>query len=85
MSSGINPNDSSRINYVGKPFNMSDSLLWRDFNVNVTYKFTKTFYLIAAYYNISINNDVSKISGDAHGLIRSNIGVAELGWKINKE
>jgi hypothetical protein len=83
--SGINPLDSSRIDYVGKPFNKSDSLLWRDFNVNLTYKFNKSLYLIVSYFNISLNNDVSKISGDAKGIIQSHIGVAELGWKINKK
>lgn len=83
-TNGINANDSTRITYVGKPFNKSDSLLWHDFNVNVTYKFSKSFYIIASYFNIALNNDVSKISGDASGLIVSNIGVTEFGWKINK-
>lgn len=84
-TSGFNASDSTRVTYLGKPFNMSDSLLWRDINANVTYKFSKTLYLIASYYNISINNNVSKISSDAHGIIRSNIGVAEIGWRINKK
>lgn len=77
--------DSSRVTYLGKPFNMSDSLLWQDFNINTTYKFSKSLYLTAAYFNIKINNDVSKVTENAHGIITSHIGVAEIGWKINKK
>lgn len=77
--------DSNRVTYVGKPFDMSDSLLWRDININVAYKFNKSLSVIASYFNISINNDVAKISSDAHGIIMSHIGVAEIGYKINKK
>ncbi len=77
--------DSNRVMYVGKPFDLSDSLLWRDININVTYKFNKSWSVIGSYYNISINNDVAKISAEAHGIIMSHIGVAEIGYKINKK
>jgi hypothetical protein len=77
--------DSNRVTYVGKPFDMSDSLLWRDINANITYKFNKTWSMILSYYNISLNNNVAKVTGDAHGIITSHIAVAEIGYKINKK
>lgn len=82
---GYDQSDSSRVFYKGNPFDKSDSLLWRDINANITYKFNKSLYLIASYFNITLNNDVSKVSEDSYGLINSHIGVAELGWKINKK
>lgn len=84
-TSGIVAGDSSRVTYVGKPFDMSDSLLWQDINASITYKFSPAFYVIGSYYNIIVNNDVSKVTETAHGMISSHIGVAEIGWKINKK
>lgn len=76
--------DSARITYLGKPFDLSDSLLWRDMNISITRKINKKLSLILNYYNITINNDVAKITGDAKGLILSNIGVIDIAYKINK-
>jgi hypothetical protein len=84
-TSRISPADSTGITYLGRPFDMSDSLLWRDINANISYKFNKSLSLTLAYFNISLNNDVNKISEEATGIINSNIGVAEIGWKINKK
>jgi hypothetical protein len=67
------------------PFDMSDSLYWRDINFNVTKKINKKFSLILSYFNININNDVAKISNDASGIIRAHIGVLEGSYKINKK
>jgi hypothetical protein len=83
--SGFNQSDSSRVFYKGNAFDKSDSLLWRDINANVTYKFNKSLYIIASYFNITLNNDVSKVTEDAKGMIMSHIGVAEIDWKINKK
>lgn len=83
--STINPLDSTGITYVGRPFDMSDSIMWQDINANVTYKFNKSVSLTLAYFNITLNNDISKVTELAKGLIHSNIGVAEIGWKINKK
>jgi hypothetical protein len=82
---GLDLTDSSRVMYKTSAFNMSDSLLWQDFNVNITYKLNKNLYFIGSYYNIRINNNVSKITGDAHGIISTQVGVLELGWKVNKK
>jgi hypothetical protein len=83
-TSRISPSDSTGIAYEGKPFDMSDSLLWRDINANITYKFNKKWYVIGSYFNISLNNNVAKVSGDPNslGIINSHIAVAEVGYKI---
>jgi hypothetical protein len=83
--SGFDPMDSSRVMYKGKLFDSSDSLYWQDINVSISRKFNPKFNLILSYYNISLNNDVAKITTDAHGIIRSNIGVLEMGYKIDKK
>lgn len=82
--SGISPNDSSRVTYKSKAFDLSDSLLWQDFNISISRKINKKLNFILNYYNISLNNDVAKITGDAKGIIQSHIGVLETGYKINK-
>jgi len=81
----IDPADSTGVAYEGRIFDQSDSLLWRDFNINIYRKFTKQFNARLSYYNISLNNDVAKVTQDAHGIIQSHIGVVELGYKINKK
>ncbi|MFM7300041.1 MAG: DUF6029 family protein, partial [Crocinitomicaceae bacterium] len=81
----INLLDSSRVVYESRPFVMSDSLYWRDINVNLTKKINKKLSLVFSYFNININNDVAKISNDASGIIRAHIGVIEGSYKINKK
>lgn len=76
--------DTSRVMYQTGLFDMSDSLYWRDINFNIYRKFTKSFYLKLSYFNITLNNDVAKVTENAKGLIHTNIGVAEAGYKINK-
>lgn len=84
-TSGIDPLDSTGVTYEGRLFDQSDSLLWMDFNVNIYKKFSKDFNLRLSYFNIGVNNDVAKITGDAYGIIRSNVAVIEAGYKINKK
>ncbi len=84
-TSGFSPTDSSRFTYLGNPFDSSDSLYWQDFNISITRKFSPKFNMILNYYNISVNNDVAKITNDAKGIIHTNIFVAEFGYKINKK
>lgn len=84
-TSEINPNDSSRVTYVGRPFDSSDSLYWLDINFNITKKINKNFNFILSYFHIQLNNDVAKISNDAKGIIKSHIAVLELGYKINSK
>ena len=84
-TSNIDPLDSTGVAYEGRVFDQSDSLLWRDININIYRKFSKKFNARLSYYNISLNNDVAKVTGDAKGIIRTNIGVVELGYKINRK
>ena len=84
-TSTINPSDSNGITYVARPFDMSDSLYWRDINVNITRKLNKKFKIALSYFNIVLNNDVVKISNDAKGIINSHIGVIEASYKINRK
>jgi hypothetical protein len=75
--------DSARITYLSNNFDLSDSLYWQDINISITRKINKKLNFIFNYYNIIINNDVAKITSDAKGLIKTNIGIVEMGYKIN--
>ena len=83
-TSSINSLDSTGVAYITRPFDKSDSLYWRDINVNVTKKINKNLSFIFSYFNITINNDIGKISNDAAGIISSHVGVIEAAYKINK-
>ena len=82
-TSGINPLDSTGVTYTSRLFDLSDSLYWQDINFNISKKFNKKFSTILSFYSIKINNDVAKISNDAHGIIHASIGVIEVSYKIN--
>ena len=84
-TNGFDPADSSRVMYKGKLFDSSDSLYWQDINLSISRKFSPKLNMILSYYNISLNNDVAKITTDAHGIINSNISVLEVGYKFNKK
>lgn len=57
---------------------------WQDINFNIYRKFSKEFTLSLSYFNIMMNNGVNKVTDYAHGTIKTNIAVAEAGYKINK-
>lgn len=76
-------NDSSRVMYQGRLFDKSNLKYWQDFNVKISRKFNKHFEMSLAYFNIQLNNDISKVTNNATGIINSHIGVAELEYKIN--
>jgi len=83
--SGVNPLDSTGVAYSTGVFDMSDSLYWQDINFNIYRKFSKKFNLRLSYFNITLNNDVAKVTDNAKGLIHTNIGVVEVGYKINRK
>ena len=83
--SEVNPLDSTGVAYSTGLFDISDSVYWQDINFNITRKFNKKFNLKLSYFNLLLNNDVAKVTGNATGLIQSNIGVIEAGYKINKK
>ena len=83
-TSTINPLDSSGVTYTTKPFDMSDSLYWRDFNFNISRKFTKRFNMIFSYYNMSLNNDVATVTKET-GTIKFQTFVLEAGFKFKNK
>lgn len=80
-TSDYDPLDSTGVTYTTTPFAMSDSLLWRDFNINISRKFTKNFNVIVSYYNMLLNNDVATVSKET-GNIKTNVYIAEFGYKF---
>lgn len=83
-TTGFDLADSTGIMYRSNPFDKSSDLYWLDMNVNISRKFNKSWNMIVSFFHIELNNDVAKITQNAHGIIRSNIAVVELGYKINK-
>ncbi len=84
-TNGFDPADSSRVMYETGMFRQTDSLYWRDINVNIYRKFSKKFNLRVSYFNISLNNDVAKVTDNAKGILHTHIGVIEAGIKFNKK
>jgi hypothetical protein len=82
-TSEINPSDSTRVTYESKLFDKSDLLYWRDINVSIKRKLSKKWTVEASYFNISMNNDVLKITNEK-GIIQSHIGVLDVEYKINR-
>jgi hypothetical protein len=83
-TSGFNPSDSTGVEYKGRLFDQSGLQYWQDININITKKFNAKYSMVFSYFNIRLNNDISKVADDAHGIIESHIGVVEVNWKINK-
>lgn len=83
-TTGFSPTDSTGITYRGRLFDQSNLQYWQDININITKKFNANYSMIFSYFNIRLNNDISKVADDAHGIIDSHIGVVEMNWKINK-
>jgi hypothetical protein len=81
------PFDSSLVIYKTNPFDFSDSLLWQDFNINITKKINKNLSFIASYFAIRLNNDVTKVTNNsnAKGIINAHISVLEVNYKFNSK
>lgn len=77
--------DSTGVAYRTGLFDVSDSLYWSDFNINIERKFNKKFTLKVSYFNMALNNDVAKVTNGATGMIKTNIGVIEGRYKINRK
>ncbi len=75
--------DSTRYGYSVKNYLKTGKLYFSDLNIEITHKFTPTFKLMVLYANQAYNKDV--IEGNhGDGTIYSNIGMAELTWKLHK-
>lgn len=85
-TSGINPADSlKRVNYKGNAFDKSDSLYYRDFNIEIKRKLNKKWKVGVKYFHFDFNNDVNIVSKTGHGMISSHIGVVEAQYKISRK
>ena len=84
---GLTETDSlSRIAYRTGVFKMSDSLLHRDFNVEIKRKINKNFKVTAKYFNFSFNNKANKVTDEViKGYIDTHIGVLDMQYKISKK
>lgn len=77
--------DTSRVFYQTGLFDMDDSLYWQDINVQISRKINKKLKLKLSYFNIMLNNDVAKVAESAKGVLSTNIGVVEVGYKFNRK
>lgn len=83
-TSGIDPNDPSRVAYESALFDKSSLIYWRDINLLIDRKINKNLRLKASYFNILFNNDIIKLVNES-GIIESHIGVIEGQYKINRK
>jgi hypothetical protein len=79
------PSDSSRVTYKTGLFEKSDSLYYRDFNIEIKRKLNAKWKLTAKYFHFDFNNAVNIVSKDATGIISSHIGVIDAQYKIGKK
>lgn len=84
-TSDITNGDLNRVYYQTNLFDKSSEMYWSDVDMNINKKFSKNLNMTLSYFNIAINNDVTKITGDAKGIIYSDIWVLETSYKINKK
>jgi hypothetical protein len=80
----INLQDSTRVIYKTGIFDKSDSLYYRDFNIEIKRKLNKKWKVSAKYFHFDFNNDVNIVSKNAKGIISSHIGVIDVQYKIGK-
>jgi hypothetical protein len=84
-TSEINPLDSNRVTYRTNLFDKSDSLYYRDFNIEIKRKLNKKWKIGAKYFHFEFNNDVNVVSKDAKGIVSTHIAVLDLQYKINRK
>ncbi len=75
----------SEVHYDTTKYYNNPNFFWQDINVSIYRKFSKKFNLKLSYFNMMMNNDVNKVASFAKGVIRSQIGVIEVGYKINRK
>lgn len=84
-TSQINPADSTGIGYKTNLFDKSDSLYYRDFNIEIKRKLSKNWKLGVKYFHFDFNNDVNIVSKDAKGIVSAHIAVLDVQYKINRK
>jgi len=78
-------NDSFLRGYSSTPFGMnSDSLFFRDFNIEISRKFNKKLFVNLVYYNQAFNASAN-IVAQTLGYIYTNIAVVDVTYKLSKK
>lgn len=81
-------NDTTPLNQPGTygykaPFlHIGDSLYFRDFNIEITKKFSKKWKGIFTYLNQAYNRDVVEGHRKEFGIVYSNIAIADITWRM---
>jgi hypothetical protein len=84
-TSGVDAADSSRVLYSTGLFEKSDSLYYRDFNIEIKRTLNKKWKVTAKYFHFDFNNNANVVSKDAHGMINCHIVTSEIIYKISKK
>lgn len=73
------------LGYSTSFFDISKELYYRDFNIEVTKKFGKKWKGIFTYLNQAYNRDVVEGHNNEYGIVYSNIGIADITWRITSD
>lgn len=75
----------NRVSYIGKPFDMTDSLFNFDFNLHVARKMNAKFKVSTSYYHFVFNNSVNEVTKEEKNYIIADVGVIDVLYKINSK
>ena len=76
--------ESGTLGYISPFFHPGDELYFVDFNAVITKKVSKKFKGALSFFHLKYNNDVL-LGAEDHGIITSNIVVADLTYKIKSK
>lgn len=79
------PGDSTRVTYKTGLFEKSDSLYYKDFNIEIKRKLNKKWKIGVKYFHFEFNNSVNIVSKDATGIIYADIAVVDVQYKISRK
>ncbi len=82
---GIRIGKPGTLGYKTSFFQPGNTLYYQDFNVEISKKFSKTWKGIFTYLNQAYNKDVVEGHLNEYGIVYSNIGIADVTWKITKK
>jgi len=80
----INDDSTSRKMYKTELFSAADSLFFRDINFSISKKINKKIKIKLQYFNFIFDDRVQLVAKH-HELIKADIVVADVTWKINKK
>ena len=83
-TTGVNTAETG-VRFIARPFDMRDSLYNFDFNFHVSRKFNKKLKASLHYYHFIFNNNVNPVTLLSKGYIKSDIGVIDVQYRINRK